>query len=185
FINPAFYNGVIPKNDKSYTLYVPSQKTGLFTLNEESIYNLSKEVKKTYNLASISAPRGNGKKIKYRVKSGDYLGKIANKYDCKVSDIKRWNNLRGNSLDIGQLLVIYTKKKSAKSETKVAKRSDKVPELKAGESYLLYTIKEGDNLWDIAKLFPEVSVEDILDHNRAINKDNLKPGKKIKIIQYD
>ena len=83
-----------------------------------------------------------------------------------------------------QLLVIYNKKKT-KSKKKEVKRTAKIPELKPGESYLLYTIKDGDNLWDIAKLFPEVEIEDILNHNPDIDKDNLKLGKKIKIIQYD
>ena len=50
------------------------------------------------------------KRIRYKVKSGDYLGKIANKFGVKVSSIKRWNGLRSSNLKIGQRLYIYPKK---------------------------------------------------------------------------
>ena len=50
------------------------------------------------------------KRIRYKVKSGDYLGKIAEKYGVRVSDIKRWNNMRNSRLKIGQRLTIYPKR---------------------------------------------------------------------------
>ncbi len=50
------------------------------------------------------------KRIRYKVKSGDYLGKIANKFGVRVSSIKRWNRLKSSRLKIGQRLYIYPKK---------------------------------------------------------------------------
>ena len=49
-------------------------------------------------------------KIRYRVKSGDYLGKIASRYGVGVSQIKRWNGLKSTKLRIGQRLIIYPKR---------------------------------------------------------------------------
>ena len=46
-------------------------------------------------------------KIKYVVKRGDYLGKIANKYDCKIKDIMLWNDLKNSKIKQGQRLYIY------------------------------------------------------------------------------
>ena len=43
----------------------------------------------------------------YTVKSGDTLGKIAQKYHVKVSDIKKWNNLKNDTIKINQKLKIY------------------------------------------------------------------------------
>ena len=33
-------------------------------------------------------------KLRYKVKRGDYLGSIANQYNCKIKDIKTWNDLK-------------------------------------------------------------------------------------------
>ena len=49
----------------------------------------------------------NDTKVRYRVRSGDYLGKIERKYGVRVSQIKGWNGLRSNNLKIGQRLTIY------------------------------------------------------------------------------
>ena len=43
----------------------------------------------------------------YKVKNGDTLGHIAVKYDVGVSQIKKWNSLMNDKLQIGQKLIIY------------------------------------------------------------------------------
>ena len=43
----------------------------------------------------------------YKVKNGDTLGHIAVKYDVDVSQIKKWNSLMNDKLQIGQKLMIY------------------------------------------------------------------------------
>lgn len=68
----------------------------------------------------------------YRVRSGDYLGKIAERYGVRVSDLRRWNNLRSNTIMKGQNLAYY-KRESVKvydayhkdKETVVAKTETK------------------------------------------------------------
>lgn len=45
----------------------------------------------------------------YRVKSGDVLGKIARRYKVTVRQLKQWNNLRSDRINIGQRLKIRTK----------------------------------------------------------------------------
>ena len=37
------------------------------------------------------------------------LGHIADWYDCNSSDLKRWNNLKGDVLQKGDKLIIYVK----------------------------------------------------------------------------
>ena len=46
-------------------------------------------------------------KIKYKVKRGDYLGRIARKFNCKVSDIMRWNDLKTTRIKEGKTIYIY------------------------------------------------------------------------------
>ena len=43
---------------------------------------------------------------KYSVKRGDNLSKIAAKYHVKISDLKRWNNLKSDKIHKGQILII-------------------------------------------------------------------------------
>lgn len=45
----------------------------------------------------------------YKVKRGDTLGAIAIQYHVSVSDLKKWNNLRGDMIREGQKLVIHSK----------------------------------------------------------------------------
>lgn len=42
----------------------------------------------------------------YTVKKGDTLAKIADKYDVSVSDIKKWNSLKSDKIEIGQKLIV-------------------------------------------------------------------------------
>jgi membrane-bound lytic murein transglycosylase D len=43
----------------------------------------------------------------YRVKKGDVLGRIAQRHHVTVSQLKKWNNLRGDFIREGQKLKIY------------------------------------------------------------------------------
>ncbi|MDD7456534.1 MAG: LysM peptidoglycan-binding domain-containing protein [Bacteroidales bacterium] len=48
-------------------------------------------------------------KTVYRIKRGDTLGGIAARYHVKVSEIKKWNNLRSDMIREGKTLIIYRK----------------------------------------------------------------------------
>ncbi|MCK9329983.1 MAG: LysM peptidoglycan-binding domain-containing protein [Candidatus Cloacimonetes bacterium] len=50
-----------------------------------------------------------GQTIKHKVKKGDTLIGLAKKYSVKVNDIKTWNNLKGNTIYIGQTLLLQGK----------------------------------------------------------------------------
>jgi membrane-bound lytic murein transglycosylase D len=110
FLNPSYKLDIIPfVKDRNYALRLPSNKVIDFLDKEKELYTLAD---------SIDAKREKplpkyfemDKRIRYKVKSGDYLGKIANKFGVKVSSIKRWNGLRSSNLKIGQRLYIYPKK---------------------------------------------------------------------------
>ena len=56
---------------------------------------------------SKEKPKQQPKFITYTVKAGDTLSKIAKKHDVKVSDIKKWNNLKSDLIREKQKLKIY------------------------------------------------------------------------------
>ncbi len=174
FLNPEYKLGVIPfVEKKKYTLRLPVDKIGLFLSNEEVIYTYAQNQfdKREKPLPEFTEQPDY---IRYRVRSGDYLGKIANKFGVGVSKIKRWNRLRSTKLRIGQRLIIYPRKFSksstAKTTTTVTKGNVKT-----------YIVKQGDSLWTIAQKFPGVTVAHLKKWN-DISGTKLKPGMKI-IVQ--
>lgn len=106
-LNPQYVHDIIPGNEKEYILRLPLQYSGKFIEVEDSVY--THRAKELFNPATLQniASSSNGNRITYRVRSGDYLGRIASRYHVSVSQLKKWNHLKSNNLRIGQVLVIY------------------------------------------------------------------------------
>ena len=110
------------------------------------------------------------------VRSGDSLGKIANKYHTTVRNLQSWNNLRGTTIRAGQRLKVGRGKgSSAQSSTS---RSTSASSSSSGSSSV-YVVKKGDTLSAIAKRYPGVSANDIMKANNC--SENIHPGQKLKI----
>ena len=177
-LNPAYKLNIIPKVEgKNYALRLPTSKIGKFVANEEEIYAFVKK-----ELDSLEKPLPSmitaQDQIRYRVKSGDYLGKIAERYGVGVSQIKRWNGLRSNNLRVGQRLTIFPRKPyvaERSSKSSVSKSSNTV-----ANGAKVHTVQSGDSLWTISKKYPGVTIENLREWN-GISGNNLKPGTKLKL----
>ncbi len=191
FLNPSYKLDIVPfVKGRDYKLVLPKASTGGFLASEDQLYALaddddSKREKPLPKYFEMD------QRIRYRVRNGDYLGKIAKRYGVRVSDIKKWNRLRNNRLKIGQRLTIYpkrlrvTKQELEKTKKDIAKNSPKktkVEKSPKGE-YIVYVVKKGDSLWTIAKKFPKVSTEDIKKWNNIWSPKAIKPGTKLKIYK--
>lgn len=179
FLNPSYKLGIIPfEKDKSYYIRLPYAKSGLFVANEDNIYGYA-ETQITKSEEPLPKNLKADDKINYYVKSGDYLGRIAEKFGVGVSQIRSWNNLRGNNLKIGQRLIIYPRNVNAvvQTESKPEQPSPKSSSSKSGE---FYKVKPGDSLWTISKKYPDLSIEDLKSLNQ-LKSNQLKPGMKLKV----
>lgn len=173
FLNPSYKLDIIPYiADENYVLRLPKKAAGVFVNNEDAIYNFATEeiASKEKELPKFVEAED---RIRYRVRSGDYLGKIAIKFGVGISSIKRWNHLRSSNLRVGQYLTIYPRKPSAVTDISQSKSSGK-------SSPRIYTVKKGDSLWSISKKFPGVTVQNLRAWN-DMSGNSLKPGMKLKV----
>ena len=175
FLNPQYKIAYVPikKSDSTrHTITLPVSVIGDFLANETIIYNYKdKKVEKTP--IDIYANRS---EIIHRVRNGESVGLIAQRYNVRVSDIREWNNLSSKKyIHPGQKLVIFAKKNPS------AARGYTIKDEQTYNGYLYYTIRSGDTLWDIAKKYKGISASDIMKLNHISARKILKPGMKIKI----
>ncbi len=105
------------------------------------------------------------------VRSGENLGLIAKKYQCSVTDLREWNNLKGSTIHPGQKLRVYPQSENTAQKAE------------SDGKFLIHTVRSGDTLWDIAREYDGVTVEQIRQLNRLGNTARIKPGQKLKITQ--
>jgi membrane-bound lytic murein transglycosylase D len=174
-LNPSYKLNIIPKiAGKDYALRLPKSEIGKFVANEEAIYAyVEKELKTTEKPLPQLVTAQN--RIRYKVRSGDYLGKIADRYGVRISQIKQWNGLRSNDLRIGQRLTIFPRKPVVTARTTTNKA---IPVTSNGLK--VHTVQKGDSLWTISKKYPGISVENLREWN-GISGNNLQPGTKLKL----
>ncbi|MDH5602573.1 MAG: transglycosylase SLT domain-containing protein, partial [Cyclobacteriaceae bacterium] len=111
-INPGLIWKAFPESKKLYPIRIPVQSMDILRENRVAMLDSAGKVdkEKIIKLAGSAAGSTYGKdKIVYRVRSGDVLGKIASRHHVSVSDLKRWNNLHGDMIRVGQRLDIWTK----------------------------------------------------------------------------
>ncbi len=177
FLNPAYKLDIIPfVKNKKYAVRLPRKNMIDFLDKEKEIYALATE-DESKREKPLPKYFEMDRRIRYKVRSGDYLGKIANKFGVRVSDIKRWNGMRNHRLKIGQRLSIYPKKLGFTKP--VAKKKYVTPKGK----HEIYVVQNGDSLWTIAKKYPSVSIEQIKKWNNIWSVKSLKPGMKLKIFK--
>ena len=147
---------------------MPRDVVGTFVNNENEMYAFAKA---EFDKREKPLPQllNADTKTRYKVRQGDYLGKIARKFGVRVSQLKQWNGLRSNNLKIGQRLTVYPRNPSA-----VTNASNK-PKSAAKFNGKTYKVKSGDSLWSISQKFPGVSVQNIKEWN-DISGTNLKLG---------
>ena len=199
-LNPQYVNDIIPGNNHPYVLKLPYTWTGSFLeANRDSLYAfkadslLSGKVLAEQSSGKSSGGKSSGKssstgksssssqqqRIAHKVKSGDYLGKIASKYGVTVNQIKSWNKLKSNNIQIGQTLYIYKNGGPTISQGSTGGSSSKSSSSSKAKT-VIYTVKSGDTLFKIAQKYPGVSADDIKKAN-GLKSDAIRSGQKLTI----
>lgn len=212
FLNPSYKREEIPFiTGENHYLRLPVNKVAVFTSNEDKIYAFvkyesNKRERPYERLASRntneSDNEGTISRIKYhKVRKGDSLSEISDRYGITMSELKKWNHLRSNKAPMGRRLKIITKEAVASKENKVTKpdsasvkestavasntvkiyKEEKVISYKDVVKY--HKVKRGDNLGEISDKYG-VSVAELKKWNKLRN-NNLIAGANLKIIKNE
>jgi membrane-bound lytic murein transglycosylase D len=113
--------------------------------------------------SQVALPDFIGIAANYRIRHGDTLSGIANKYRVSLDSVLAWNHLsKSTILKPGQRIII---------------RSVTSPQLVSGASgpKISYQVKRGDSLYRISQQF-KIAMRDIVKWNNLKNKNRLLPG---------
>jgi membrane-bound lytic murein transglycosylase D len=175
FLNPIYKLDIIPYNEeKPRFLRLPKNKLGVFVSNEDKIYAYvdyidAKKEQPSYASSTKTSNSSSNSSVQYhKIRRGESLGLIADKYNVSISSLRSWNHIRGNNIQAGKTLKIYSSAKTSSSSSRNASNNG------------TYTVKSGDSLYTIAKKFPGVSADNLKDWN-DISGNNIRPGMKLKI----
>jgi len=178
-LNPSLKRYGVKTNNSLYPIKLPEDKIEAFRENRESIIALaSEEGKKEIDHQarnSVGSTFGRDKVV-YKVRSGDVLGIIAQRYRVRVSDIKKWNKLQSNIIRVGQYLDIWVYPGSKSIAVASKKTVEPVTIDYSGKK--VYTVQPGDTLWDIAKKYEGLDIEKIKKLNKLKNS-RIVPGQKL------
>ena len=208
-INPQYKWDIIPGKEKPYALKIPVEYSMKFIELQDSIFAWKDTVYFDPNKLSRSpsyytsnyiprTPKGMVK-LTYTIKSGDNLGYISEWYHVRIRDLKYWNNIYGTTIRSGKKLVVFVPESKAGQFRRIDNMSfaekqrsigKEVQEVRSGtgkplpgkdEDYILYTVKSGDTLWDIARKYPGVTDTDLVELNGLGDGNDIKPGMVIRI----
>lgn len=198
-LNPSFKLDIVPAyHDQKHFLRLPLDKMAVFTSNENKVYAYAAyqdaQREKPFNSSSTAIASGNGgyqnkQSTKYhKIRSGESLGVIANRYNVSVSNLKKWNGLRSNNITAGKSLKIITTTRvsvppTPKPETAVAQAKVKEEKSSAKAKSDTHTVKSGETLSEIAQQY-EVEVDDLKTWNN-LDSDQLKTGVALQVTQAE
>ncbi len=177
-LNPVFKAGVVPNMAWPATVYIPATYVTAFIQQEDSISrsyrpDVSAPAPSTA-VARVEQP--STRTVTHTVRGGESLGTIARRHSVSVQDLRRWNHLKGDQIRAGQRLVLHPSAARAEEPAQAAAKPGD-----GKKEYIYHTIQPGDTLWEIAKNYPGVSVDDIKRLNGHMNTRNLVVGKKIRV----
>lgn len=201
YLNPSVKKGLIPRMEKPFILNIPRNQISFYEKDKEKIFaEMNLDNSNNSNAVNdndeqplkFQLPESQHTTFTYTIKSGDNLSYIAAWYNCNVKDICNWNNLGHNNIKVGQKLKIFVLTENAGKYSEMNNLSFEEKQNKAGISqtvnvknidgnYVYYKVRTGDTLWDIAKKYDGIGVDDLIKLNNINNSKTIKPGMMLKI----
>lgn len=196
YLNPVYKRGMIPAVEKEAYLRLPVMKISDYIDAERNLFApLVAESEHGDSLTVDDRPfTYEYKRVKdrYYIRSGDNLSVIAARNGCSVADLKKWNGLKSNNIYPGRTLAIYHTKKvkvyidppaeEVQKDAATAKQSTAGNRESSSSLKVVYhMVQKGDTLWNIARKYDGVTVEQLKELNQISDFKSLQPGTRIKV----
>ena len=160
---------IIHKVERGETIYALSRRykvdvQSIFNANPGSMngINVGQELKiPTQIIPQEGTPtiqEAQKDRIVHTVATGESLYTIGQKYSVNINDIKQWNNLRNNTLSIGQKLTIYL-------APEIASEINKQKKIRETKGKKIHVVSRGETLYSISNKY-NISQSDLKDWNR-------------------
>lgn len=160
-LNPWYKKKVVNGSESSpKRIIIPKQTQADYARVYEVLNNTNLDVDMQIIAASNDDKRLAKRKsavVYHKVKPGENLTEIANRYSIEVQDLKVWNHLKSTSVIPGQNLKIYSKTDGQHFAKKPSNQ------------FLTYKVKQGDTLSTIAEKFEGVTVQSLKRDNNLSN----------------
>ena len=180
-LNPAYKKGFIPKNEFGNFVTLPAE--GMLRYKDA----LRERTRQNYYYGRRLQAKGpnNFVKSSFTVQKGQRLDKIARLLRVDVADLRKWNRLTSNSVFVGQELVVFLSRERIQMPATVItvppKKESQAQQLPR-KRVLYHYVQEGETLDDIVKLYPGITVPDVMINNAIkTSYEPLVVGKRLKI----
>jgi membrane-bound lytic murein transglycosylase D len=112
-------------------------------------------------------------RVVYRVRRGDTMSELAERYNVTVGQIRQWNNLSGSTLPLGRTLHLYPDGGAPTTE----RASSRTAERRAATTH---TVRRGETLASIGRRYG-VSVRNLRDWNDVARNGHIEVGQRLKV----
>lgn len=150
---------------ESLTIFVPGDKKDFY-----ASFDNQSSIEKTISKNNIV--KNNKVWSFYKVRKGENIRSVSLRYGVAVSDLRSWNNIKGNKLTAGKRIKILTEKKTSYYASNEKSNSK-------GSVYK-YKVKRGESISEIATKFGISTVN--LKKWNGLRSNHLVAGKVIKIV---
>lgn len=180
-LNPNIKRGAIPEGTRNFALRIPKDVKDTIVSHRAYLYDTASRVGKEhldYLARNMPGSTYGREKRVYKVRSGDVLGTIANRYNVRVTDIRAWNNLNGNLIRTGQNLSIWVMPAYSSSTKDLYANAGTGTDPRLQDGRTLYYVQTGDSLWSIANRYSGLSIEKIKQLNN-LSSNTIQPGQQL------
>jgi membrane-bound lytic murein transglycosylase D len=117
---------------------------------------------------------------RHRIKSGETLGQIAQRYQTSVELLQDINNIRGKNIRAGKSLTIPVATKSLDHYLSEDQRRKAIQSVGRLGEKSEYVVQAGDTLWNLSRAY-QVTVRQLASWNAMAPRDPLVPGQRLVI----
>lgn len=108
----------------------------------------------------------------HTVEPKETLFSISKQYNVSITELKTWNNLSNNNLEVGQQLTIYPSESSGQQQTSIVVDSET-------QENTYYTVKNGDSLYRIAQQH-DMTVDQLKNLN-DLSSNTIRVGQRLTV----